>query len=75
MDGHLVHTTTNHYPPKMDILPKDFLQIILHVKWLVRNSSTLPNSSYDHCLLFCLFLLLGCKASAILMIKLNIVFA
>ena len=50
----LVHTTPNHHPPKMDILQKTFLQIILAVKWIVRP----PNSSDDLCLFFCLFLLL-----------------
>ena len=53
----LVHTTPNHHPPKMDILQKTFLQIILAVKWIVRP----PNSSDDLCLLFCLFLLLWCE--------------
>ena len=28
-DDHLVHTTPNHHPPKMDVLPKTVLQIIL----------------------------------------------
>ena len=42
MDDHLVHTTPNHHPPKMDVLPKTFLQIILAAKWLVRHSSTSP---------------------------------
>ena len=29
---HLVHTTPNYHPPKMDFLPKYFLQIILAAK-------------------------------------------
>ena len=37
---HLVHTTPNHHPSKMDVLPKTYLQIILAVKWLVRHWST-----------------------------------
>ena len=45
-----VHTTPNHYAPKMDILPETFLQIILAAKWLVRLSSTSPI-----CLLFCIY--------------------
>ena len=36
MDDHLVYTTPNHHPPKMDFLPKTFLQIILAAKWLAR---------------------------------------
>ena len=35
-----VYTTPNHHPPKWDVLPKTFLQIILANKWLVRHSST-----------------------------------
>ena len=51
-----VHTTPNHYAPKMDILPETFLQIILAAKWLVRLSSTSPkNGSDDLCLLFCIY--------------------
>ena len=42
MNDHLVNTTPNHHPPKMDGLPKTFLQIILAAKWLVRYSSTSP---------------------------------
>ena len=29
MDDHLDYTTPNHHPPKMNFLPKFFLQIIL----------------------------------------------
>ena len=43
MADHPVHTTLNHHPSKIDVLPKTFLQIILAVKWLVRHSSTSPN--------------------------------
>ena len=44
----------NHHPPKTDVLPKYFLQIILAAKWIVRHSSIHPpNSSDDLCLLFC----------------------
>ena len=32
MDDHLVHTTPNLHPPKMNVLPKSFLQIILAAK-------------------------------------------
>ena len=42
MDHHPFHPTQNHYSPKMDVLPKKFLQIILAAKWLVRHSSTSP---------------------------------
>ena len=42
MDDHLVHTTPNHHPSKMDFLSKRFLQIILAAKWLVRHSSKSP---------------------------------
>ena len=28
MDAHLIHTTPSHHPPKMDVLPKTFLQIM-----------------------------------------------
>ena len=46
MDDHLVHTTPNHHPPKMDVLPKTFLQIILASKWLVWHSSTSPKQQW-----------------------------
>ena len=35
MDDHLVHTTPNHHPSKMDVLQKTSLQIIRAAKWLV----------------------------------------
>ena len=40
MDDLPVHTIPNHRPPKIDILPKTFLQLILLAKWLVRLSNT-----------------------------------
>ena len=48
MDDHLVHTTTNHHPPKMDVLPKTFLQIILAANWPVWPSSTSPKQQRQH---------------------------
>ena len=42
MDNLPVHNTPNPHPPKMDVLPKAFLQIILAAKWLVQHSSTFP---------------------------------
>ena len=57
MDAHPVHTIPNHQAPKMNVLPKTFLQIILAAKWLVghsmslkqqRRSSLLSDSSYMH---------------------------
>ena len=42
MDDQQAHTTLNHHPPKMDVLQKTFLQIILAAKWLVRHSRTSP---------------------------------
>ena len=42
MDDHLVHTTPNHHPTKMDVHPKTFLPIILAAKWFVRHSNTSP---------------------------------
>ena len=42
MDDLPVPTTTNHHPPKMDVLSKIFLQIFLAAKWLVQHSSTSP---------------------------------
>ena len=30
---HAVHTSPNHHPPKMDVLTKTFLLIILAAKW------------------------------------------
>ena len=38
-----VHTPPTHYPPKMDVLTKTFLQIILAAKQLVRHSIMSPN--------------------------------
>ena len=60
INDHLVHTTPNQHPSKIDVLSKSFLQVILAAKWLVRHSSTVhsANSSDDLFLLFCLFLLL-----------------
>ena len=34
-DDHPVPTPPNYHPPKMDVLPKSFLQIILASKWQV----------------------------------------
>ena len=58
MDDHPVYTTPNHRPPKMDVLVKAFLKIILAAKRLVWHSSTCRNSIDDLCLLLCLLLLL-----------------
>ena len=57
MDDHPDHTTPNHHPPKMDVLPKTFLRIILAAKGLVRHSSTCPKQQRWH-LPFSLFLIL-----------------
>ena len=45
MDDHPIHTTPNHHPSKMNVLPKTFLQIILAAKckWLVQPLSTSLN--------------------------------
>ena len=53
VEDHLVHNKPNPHPPKMDVLPKIFLQIILAAtrKWIVRDSSSPQNSSDDLCLL------------------------
>ena len=40
VDDHLVCTTPNQHPPKIDVLPKTFLPIILASKWQARHSST-----------------------------------
>ena len=42
LDDHPVHTTTNHHPPKISVLSKTFLYIILAAKWLVRHLSRFP---------------------------------
>ena len=56
MADHSVHTILNHYPTRMDVLPKMFVQIILASKWLVRHSSTRPPFNSDSlCLPFCLY--------------------
>ena len=58
-DDHLFHTTLNHHPPKMDVLPKCFLQIILAAKQLCAAFKYVPSTSSDDlCLLFCLILIL-----------------
>ena len=56
MDDHPVHTTQSHHPPKINVLPITFLQIILAAKCLVRHWST--SSSDNLCLPFCLILIL-----------------
>ena len=56
MDYHLVHTKPP--PPKMDVIPKTFLQIILAATWLVWHSSTSPKPHDNLCLTVCLILLL-----------------
>ena len=43
MDADPVHNTPNRLPPRMDVLPKTFLQIILADKWLGRQVRP-PNS-------------------------------
>ena len=56
-----LHCTPNHHSPKLDVLPKTCLQIILAAKWLlVQHSSTVrtPSNCDDLCLLFCLILIL-----------------
>ena len=52
LDDLPTQTTQNHHPPKMDVLSKTFLHIIL----AATNSSTVhpPSSSDDLCLLFCM---------------------
>ena len=42
MDDHPVHTIQIHQHPKMDVLPKTVVQILLAAKWLVR-----PQSKYS----------------------------
>ena len=44
MDDHPVHTTPNHNPPKIDVLPKTFFQIILAAKSIVQHSIQLRPS-------------------------------
>ena len=50
-------TTPNKEPPKMDVLPKTFLQIILVTKWLVRHSCSqrrpLPSLLSDSLVVWC----------------------
>ena len=46
MDDHLVHTTPNHHPLKLDVFPKTFLQILLAAKSLVQHSSSFPNQQW-----------------------------
>ena len=41
-DNWMIFQFTPHHPPKMDVFPKTFLQIILAAKWLVQHSSTSP---------------------------------
>ena len=52
--------TTSHHPPKLDVIPKPFLQIILAAEWLVWHSSMSPKQHWRSLplLYFCLFLLL-----------------
>ena len=40
MDDHLVHTSPNYHPPKMDVLSKTLLQIVAN--WLERHSIPSP---------------------------------
>ena len=77
VDDHRVHITPNHQPPKMDVLLKTILHIILVAKkaivaFMYDFSSDilvrLPNSSDDLCLLFCLILRLYIW---VILIKLN----
>ena len=58
IDDHPVHPPPNHHPPKMDVLPKTFLQSILTAKWLVGVSG-----SDDLCFLFCLIIILLVEGS------------
>ena len=47
LDDLPVYTTPNRYPPKLDVFPKNVLQIILAAKWLVWHSSMCPPNSSD----------------------------
>ena len=40
MYDHQVPTPPNRHPPKMNVLPETFIQIILAAKWQVQHSST-----------------------------------
>ena len=40
MDNPLVHTTPNHHHPKMDVLPKTFLQISEAFKYVPQTAAT-----------------------------------
>ena len=42
MDDHLVYTTPNKPPPKINVISKTVLQITLAAKWLVKLSITSP---------------------------------
>ena len=42
MDDYPVHSIPSHHYPKIDVLPKSFLQIIIAAEWLVRHSSSSP---------------------------------
>ena len=59
MDNPLVHTTPNHHPPKMEVLPKLFFKssLLLNGQWGIQVRP--PNSNDDFSLFFCLFLLLS----------------
>ena len=54
-NGWWPYQTTTMASPKMDVLPKTCLQIILAAKYLLRHSSTSLTSSYDLCLIFCIY--------------------
>ena len=62
MDDHPVHTAhPTQPPPKIDVLPKILLQIILADKWLEAQHSSmppLPTSCNNLCFTFCMILLL-----------------
>ena len=45
MDDYPFHTIPNQYPTKVDVLPKTFVQIFLAAKWLLRHSSTSPQTT------------------------------
>ena len=51
MDDHPVHTIPNHRPSKMDVLPKNSVQIIIAVTSSIRP----PSNSDDLGLLVCIY--------------------
>ena len=60
IENYPVHTTPNHHPLEMDVIPKTFVQIILASTYTLYSKWQMASTAfkYELCLSFCLILIL-----------------